>query len=360
MNIKENVSLASYTTFSVGGPARYFVVVNNLDELTEAIIFADKEKLSIFVLGEGSNILVSDNGFSGLVIKMRTRGVLFKDIDEGVVEVVAQSGENWDDVVLECVKRGFWGIENMSGIPGTVGAAVVGNIAAYGQAVSDTIHSVNVINTKDKNKSIKEIKASDIGLKYRYSDFQNSKLGSNIITSATFILSRSVTSKFEYKSAIRVATEIDLNTNNITDRRKIILETRKRVGSLFTGTGVGGARTAGSFFRNPEIPVELAKKIIASEESDISKKDILRQNIVHGGSSARVSAAHVLLASGFRRGQKWGEVRLHPKHILKVENLGGATAQDIYDVINIIIFTVEEKFGIKLEPEIRFVGDFKK
>jgi len=148
-----------------------------------------------------------------------------------------------------------------------------------------------------------------------------------------------------------------LEPDSLANRRKIILQTRRRAGSLLQDTTVG-PWTAGSFFKNPMVGEAEIRKIIDHEETNTTREMLLRQNVIHGGSRARVSAAHVLLAAGFHRGQTWDQVRLHPDHILKIENLGKAAASDIYKVVQLIISTVKEKLGIDLEPEVRFIGEF--
>lgn len=134
------------------------------------------------------------------------------------------------------------------------------------------------------------------------------------------------------------------------------MEARKRAGSLWDGKS--HAKTAGSFFRNPVVSEDLAELIMNAEEHGVSASDIKKQNEVHGGTTTRVSAAHVMLAAGFERGQTWGPVRLHPEHILKIENTGGASSQQIYDVAQEIITTTQEKLGVTLQPEVRFLGKF--
>ena len=356
MCIEEHVALAPYTTLAVGGPARYFVAVESIAELEEALSFARAHGLSTFVLGGGSNIVVSDHGFDGLVVKNEIGGMTFGET--GTVR--AGAGVEGDKLVSASVARGLWGIESMSGIPGTVGAAIVGNIAAYGQAVSDTLQSVEIVDAASGGAAIERRAVSSLGLRYRYSDFQNSTLESKVILAATFQLSTSTTSELKYESALRVARELELNVGTLSQRRAVILEARRRAGSLLAGSGSEQPHTAGSFFRNPVVSPELAERLIVQEEFGISGKGVLRQNLVHGGSASRVSAAHVLLAAGFARGQTWGRVRLHPQHILKVENLGGATAQDIYEVTHTIVATVEHSLGVTLEPEVRFIGTFSK
>ena len=135
------------------------------------------------------------------------------------------------------------------------------------------------------------------------------------------------------------------------------MEARRRAGSLLSDMSMG-PWTAGSFFKNPLVDESQVQMIVGHDESGVSRDQLLRQNVIHGGEKTRVSAAHVLLAAGFKRGQTWGRVRLHPDHILKIENTGGATAQEIHDAVQEIINTVHSRLGITLEPEVRFLGDF--
>jgi len=181
---------------------------------------------------------------------------------------------------------------------------------------------------------------------------------SKVILDATFELSPQSNSQLEYESALKVAAELNIKPDSMADRRKIIIETRRRADALYDENHQS-TWTAGSFFRNPLVSPDQVEAIIAHEEvPGKTKEQILRQNQIHGQDSARVSAAHVLLAAGFTRGQSWGKVRLDPEHILKVENMHGASAQEIYDVVQEIVSTVKQKLGINLEPEVRFLGEF--
>jgi UDP-N-acetylmuramate dehydrogenase len=166
-----------------------------------------------------------------------------------------------------------------------------------------------------------------------------------------------MTTELSYQKAIDVATEKKLDPANLQDRRRIIIEARKRAGSLWHPK-TDESRTAGSFFRNPFVNKEQLEKLLTFEEHGVSPEQIKKMNQVHGGDSTRVSAAHVLLAAGFSRGQSWGSVKLNDHNLLKVEALEGATAQNVYDVIREIQRTVRDSLHIKLEPEVRMLGDF--
>ena len=151
MEISENIILAPYTTFKIGGLARYFCIVKDQFDALQAYEFAQEKSLKTFVLGGGSNILVSDKGFNGLVLKVENKGIeIVKDTADGVLLKVA-SGENWDEVVKFAVKNNWWGIENLSHIPGSTGAIAVQNVGAYGQEASKVIESVTVFNKQAHN-----------------------------------------------------------------------------------------------------------------------------------------------------------------------------------------------------------------
>lgn len=349
MNIQNNVSLAKYTSLKVGGPAEQLIEIDDSTSLNEVLQAHSSEKITI--LGSGTNTLISDDGLPGLVVVNNTGNMEL--IDDVTIRV--DSGADWDELVLFSISHGLYGLEFMSGIPGTVGGAVVGNIAAYGQKVADSLNEIDVHDTAAR--TLQTINNSELSFSYRSSNLQESKNKTKVILSATFKLSKEPTSHLEYESALKVAAEMRVVPHSLEDRRKIIMETRKRAGSLLDASHQEHA-TAGSFFRNPLVNEEQVEKIVSFEEAGISKEKLLRQNILHSGDSTRVSAAHVLLAAGFKRGQAWGNVRLHPDHILKIENTGGAKAQDIYDVVELIVGSVKSKLGIELQPEVRFLGSF--
>ena len=347
MKQHKDVPLAPHTSLKVGGRAENLIELEKEDNLLEFLNKNLKEKL--WILGSGTNSLISDEGLSGLVVINNSGGIFFEDQN-----VTAQSGVNWDELVKFTISKDLYGMELMSGIPGGVGAAIVGNIAAYGQKIADSFVSARVFDL-NTNK-IKKLTHTDLKFDYRSSALAN-KNNHLVILEATFKLSKTPKTQLEYESALNVAKQLKIVPHNLKERRKIIMETRKRAGSLLASNNHHA--TAGSFFKNPLVNKTQVDSILSFEESSISKEQLLRQNKLHSGNSVRVSAAHVLLAAGFSRGQQWGNVRLHPDHILKIENTGKATAQEIYDVVQFITGTVRSRLKIKLEPEVRFLGSYK-
>lgn len=349
MQILKKASLKNYSSFHTGGEAETLVICENALELKEAVVSNGENNLS--VLGFGTNVLISDDGLEGTSIVCRGGGIEVME-----TALIAEAGVWWDDLVSVAQEQMLWGIELMSGIPSSIGGAVMGNIAAYGQQISDTLLWVEIIDTV--SHEINKIPASELEYGYRYCSLKSRP--NTIILRAAFELSKTSTQTLEYGSALRVADEFGYDLETLDGRRKIITEARRRAGSLYDPVANTNSYTAGSFFKNPVVPIEVARKVIAFDETGKPAEVLLRQNQIHGGDDHRVSAAHVLLAAGFSRGQAWGQVRLHPEHILKIENIGEATSQEIYDVAQNIIATVKTKLGVVLEPEVQFLGNFKK
>lgn len=347
MKLKQNEPLAPITSFNVGGPAERLITVEDSSEVEQATKDIDPTA-ALWFLGYGTNVLISDYGLPGTTILFRN-----KEIREEDGLLVADAGVWWDDLVLHAIERNLWGLELMSGIPGSVGAGVFINITAYGQAQADTLEWIDVIDVK--RHASQRLIAKDLKWDYKQSIFQEND--DYAIVRAAYRLSPRPTKELTYQRALDVANELNIAPDTLDSRRKIILEARKQAGSLFDYEHEY-AKSVGSFFRNPVATSGQAEAVMAFDETGKTREQITAMNQEHGGAEMRVSAAHVMLAAGFKRGQSWGAVRLHPQHVLKIENTGGATAQEIYNVAQEIMSTVENKLGIKLEPEARILGRF--
>jgi len=349
--MQQNVPLAPMTSLAVGGPAEQFYTCNSVESLQK--ILTETSDRQLWVLGYGANVLVSDAGLPGTTALVRGGNVTREDNT-----LIADAGIWWDHLVQYAITANLWGLEFMSAIPGGVGAAVVGNIAAYGQAVADSLAWVEVFDRTDGQ--VHRMQPDELGLSYRYSAFQTDAYKIYVILRAAFTLSPQPTKDLEYQSALDVAKASGIPLDTLMDRRRAILATREAAGSLWDyHSPETQMHTAGSFFRNPVVDDAAIERLAAFEENGRTADAVRKQNEIHGGVSKRASASHVLLAAGFQRGQTWGPVRLHPDHILKLENTGGATAQQIYDVAQEIVHTVKEKLGIDLVPEVRFLGKFE-
>lgn len=338
--------LASYTSLRVGGPAEKLVVVETRDEIIAALNEANEP---LWLLGYGCNVLVSDRGLPGTTILWRGGDITVEDY-----QIIADAGVWWDDVVQSAQEHNLWGLELLSQIPSSTGGAVFGNIAAYGGQVSDTLSWIELYNTETRETH--QYTADEFEFSYRKSSLQNQP--ELVILRAGFMLSASPVHELKYESALALAREKNFNPNDLRERREIVIETRRRAGSLYDPADPTSERTAGSFFKNPMVSFEQAKELAKFDESGKTLERILEQSKIHGGSTQRASAAHVLLAAGFRRGQRWNKVMLHPSHVLKVATLPDATAEEVFAVVEEIMSTVKEKLEIDLEPEVRFIGEF--
>lgn len=339
-----NEHLAPYTSLQVGGPAEKLVITESLDEMVKALSSCSDRP---FILGYGCNALISDDGLAGTTIVWRGGEI----VTDGT-SLIADAGAWWDDAVKTAIKNELWGLELTSEIPSSVGGAVYGNIAAYGQQVSSALAWVDVYDFSDH--TVKNLTKDNFKFDYRWSSLQDNP--NHIILRAGFELSRSPLGKLSYDSALAIAEELNLNPSDLNDCREIIIETRRRAGSIYHPWDKSSERTAGSFFKNPIVSTKQATELAKFDESGKTLERIQHQSQVHGGDSHRASAAHVLLAAGFQRGQTWDKVRLHKDHVLKIETIEGATATEVFEVVQEITKTVQEKLGITLEPEVKFLG----
>lgn len=348
MHTETSYPLAPLTSFKTGGMADTAIILDNVSQFDTARVAAGDTPF--WFLGFGSNSLISAAGLRGTTFILRSG-----DIRQEGELTIADAGVWWDNLVQYAIAKNLWGLESMSAIPGGVGAAVVGNIAAYGQAVADTLEWVELC---DSTTGVcRKALASELGLQYRKSELLQSNR-SLIVLRAAFRLAQAPTKDIEYESALVIARENNYDLNTLQGRRDTIIGARDIAGSLWDFRDDTASKTAGSFFRNPLVDAETAERIMSYDETGKSLELLKKMNKVHGGASSRVSAAHILLAAGFKRGQTWGSVRLHPQHVLKIENTGNATSQEIYAVSQEIIQTVKAKLDVTLEPEIRFLGDF--
>jgi len=346
MNVTHNAPLASLTSLAVGGSASELIAPTN----TEEIIEASKDSGRLWLLGYGTNSLISDGTLPGRTIRI-VNGTI---THQGRL-LIADAGVWWDDIVSYAIDKQLWGIECMSAIPGGVGGAVVGNIAAYGQAISDTLQWIEVLDTDDN--SIKTMNAAELEFSYRHSVLQNDSHRSLIVLRAAFELSDASTRDISYQRLVDAANKHEFSLKTLEGRREATIIARHQAGSLWDYRDkVHDSNNAGSFFRNPLVSQSQVESLIAHDESGTTAEQIKKMNQIHGGDSLRVSAAHVLLAAGYNRGQTWGSVRLHPDHVLKLETLPGSTATQVHEVVLEIVSTVKNKLDIELIPEPRLIG----
>lgn len=331
--------MAPLTTLKVGGPARFFVRAESESQVVDGFAYAAGNDLDVFVLGGGSNILVSDSGLNGLVIQIALKGTNFN----GSL-VTAQAGEDWDTLVASCVERDLAGIECLSGIPGFVGGTPVQNVGAYGQEVSETIVSVRCFDRP--SGEIVELDNVDCGFTYRTSIFNSTQRDRYVVLAVTYDLSANGTPKIVYK---------DLK-EYFGDRRPTLVETRetvlriRRAKSMVIDPADPNSRSAGSFFKNPIVEAAKFEKIAANS----SQEPVPR--FAAGDGKVKIPAAWLIEQAGFQKGYRLGNAGISTNHSLAIVNLGGASASEILALKEKIQDSVMRKFDILLQPEPVFVG----
>ncbi len=345
MRLRENVLLGPLTTFEVGGPARYFAEASSIEAVRESVAFAGKKDLPLFVLGGGSNLVVSDSGFPGLVLRIGIRGIERRSGTE-IFEVGA--GEEWDKFVACGVSQNCAGVECLSGIPGSVGGTPVQNVGAYGQEVAQVIDSVQVLDTRDNQ--IRELCNEACGFRYRTSIFNRSEQGRFIVLRVDFSLKEGGQPYINYADLKRYFAGRD-ESPTLAATREAVRQIRASKAMLIT-PGDEDCRSAGSFFKNP-VPS-------AAEYESLHKRAQERGLEIPSypalNAYRKVSAAWLVENSGFPKGYSRGAVGISRKHALAIVNRGGAKAADIIALKDEIQQRVKEAWGIQLEPEPVFVG----
>ncbi len=339
MEVRENVSWRELTTFKVGGTARYAVACSSFSDIEEALALARARDLPLVVLGEGSNVLPDDDDFEGVVIAIRSKGIEAKEKDSAV-HLTAEAGESWDALVTYATGKGWWGIENLAGIPGTVGAAPVQNIGAYGMEVASVIESVEAYDMQEKN--VVTLSPSEMAFGYRDSLFKHG--ARYIILRVTFILSATGTPHIGYADLKRAHDEgVDLSSP-----RAIAEAVRAIRAKKFPDLAVYG--TAGSFFKNPilspEAFAELAREYGAIPSFPQEK-------------GVKVPLAfildHVLGLKGYENGNAF----LFGNQPLVLVARRGVRAEEVEALARFIEEKVFERTRIRIEREVRNVSAIK-
>lgn len=352
-------TFAALTTIGVGGPVGRLLRSSRREELIGNVVGNDPD--STFVLGRGSNVVVSDAGWSGttLLIEGGTIGRRTA-ADGGSVEFAVDAGVEWDDFVRSTIEAGCTGVELLSGIPGRVGAAPVQNIAAYGQQVCDVIERVGTVDRP--TTTIGEIEADACGFEFRTSHFKEAWRGQKVITHVRFRLptvDASPPAAPTYGDLRRWFDAHDGDPSDLSDRRRAVLAVRAAKSMVLDGDDPM-TRSVGSFFLNPEVPVALADELIttfAAQGLDVQYLEG-RRVADPDATTRRIPAALVLRAAGFSPGDRWGPVQLSDRHVLAIVAHDGATADDVWQLSHLIRARVATETGVTLTPEARFVGAF--
>jgi UDP-N-acetylmuramate dehydrogenase len=347
LRIEEQIPLASLTTLGVGGPARYLLTADTAAAVAEALAFARERQLRLFVLGGGSNVVASDRGFDGVVLRPALTGITAEKTPQGTL-VTAGAGEAWDTVVRFAAERGLAGIECLSGIPGSTGATPIQNVGAYGQEVGQTIQSVEAVDRVSGQPVC--FAAVECGFGYRRSRFKTADAGRYVVTAVRFLLRPEGVPTLVYPE-LRQAVEQRPGPPAPRDGAAALLAVRETVLSLRRGKSMIVdpadlySRSAGSFFMNPVLDQGAAEAF-----RDLLRKRGLSAPLYPAEGGTKISAAWLVEHAGFPRGTRRGDVGVSGHHALALVNYGG-TAAELLSLAAGIREAVSSAFGIELEME---------
>jgi UDP-N-acetylmuramate dehydrogenase len=335
--IRENVSLRDYTTFKSGGSARYFVAPKTVAEITQAAQFATEVGLPLFVLGGGSNVLVPDTGFLGVVMQINLTGLNYEGQVDGSVRLIAASGELLDTVIVESLRLGYFGLENLSAIPGTIGATPVQNVGAYGVEVKDLISAVETYHLPTGTTKVFQNDACHFS--YRDSFFKTPSGREYVITAVHFKLSTIPNAHIGYR-------DLALHFNGIQptpqEVRKAVCEIRSKKFPDWTVVG-----TAGSFFKNPIISAAEGERLLR----------LYPELPVYpvSADTVKISLGYVLDKICQLKGYRQGSVSLYKEQALVLVQDGEATTKEILQFVELVTSAVYMKTQIVIEPEVQII-----
>jgi UDP-N-acetylmuramate dehydrogenase len=347
MEILHNVALAPLTTLGIGGPARYFVNVQTANDAREAVLWAREYGQPLFILGGGSNLVVSDEGWPGLVARIANAGIERRSSKDEIL-YDAGAGTSWDEFVERAVAEECAGIECLSGIPGTVGGTPVQNVGAYGQEVSETIRSVQALDLN--TLEFVSLGNKDCGFCYRGSRFNTADQGRYMILRVAFALHPGGAPCLRYAD-LKAHLGGHAAQPTLAQVRQAVLEIRRRK-AMVVEDAEPDSRSAGSFFKNPLITRAHCQRIMER----YAGTGLRVPSFEAGDGLVKIPAAWLVEHSGVCRGFQLGPVAVSRKHALALVNRGGATAADLLKLKNLVQAKVRDAFGIELEPEPVFVG----
>lgn len=354
LDVRENEPLKSHTTFKIGGPARYFATVRDVGQVRTVMAFAREKRAAVFILGGGSNILVSDRGFDGLVLHPSMEGIRVADEDPERVSLHVAAAEPWDSTVAYAVSHRWWGIENLSHIPGQSGAALVQNIGAYGQQLSDVLESAEVLELA--TGELRALRPGDAELGYRRSIFSTNRKGGFFILSISLRLSKRPQPNLQYRDVRAYFEECPVHSPSQAEIRQAIIAIRDRK-FPFPREERGG--NAGSFFKNPmltEAEYSALEARVSSRFGAASLSRLAEFRILSTSPSAiRIPAAFLISMCGLK-GCEMGGAKVNPSQPLVILNQGGATADDVMRLAGHIRRTLHRETGVVLGLEPELVG----
>jgi UDP-N-acetylmuramate dehydrogenase len=336
MQISQNFSLRPYTTFGIEAKARYFSTFTNDDELAE--LTTRHSSLHTFILGGGSNILLTKD-FEGLVLKNEVKGIEVVHEDPEYVYVKAGAGENWHQFVLYCLSHNWAGIENLSLIPGNVGASPIQNIGAYGVELDDVFLSLEAFHLSDKK--VHTFTKADCDFAYRDSIFKKKYKNEFAILSVTLQLKKHPVFHTSYGAINEELEKMGVKELSIKAISQAVINIRRS--KLPDPAEI---HNAGSFFKNPEVPIKKHEEL-RSKFPDLVSYPMSKMTV-------KLAAGWMIEQCGWK-GYRKGDAGVHAKQALVLVNYGNATGKEIFDLSEQILQSVNKKFGVMLEREVNII-----
>ena len=346
--IHNNISVRGYNTFAINAYAESFATFNSVENLGELLQsyqqIRNNHQNSILILGGGSNLLFTNN-FDGLILKNEIKGIKIVKEDEHHIYIQAGAGENWHQFVLYCIEHGWAGVENLSLIPGNVGASPMQNIGAYGVEIKDVFHSLEAYHIKDKRFVTFTLNDCEFG--YRESVFKKKFRNQFVISSVIYRLNRIPDYHISYGAIGQELEKMGVKDLSIRAISQAVINIRSS--KLPDPKLIGNA---GSFFKNPEIS-NSQFSTLNSQFPNIVGYDLPNGNV-------KLAAGWLIEQCGPAAGISWkgyrkGDAGCHEKQALVLVNYGNATGSEIYDLSEEILQSVKAKFGVLLEREVNIV-----
>lgn len=338
MQLAQNISLQSYNTFGINVVAKYFATFTTVDELQALLTDTQAKDKQRLILGGGSNILFTNN-FDGIVLKNELKGIELVQEDADFFYVKAQAGEHWHSFVLYCIAHNYAGVENLSLIPGNVGASPMQNIGAYGVEIKDVFAELEAYHINDN--SIVTFSLADCAFGYRESVFKRKYKEQFVILNVTYKLRRKPLLNTAYGAIEQELAKMNVTEPTIQAISQAVINIRSS--KLPNPKEIGNA---GSFFKNPAIPNE--------QFTTLQKQFPAIVGYPFNEQETKLAAGWLIEQCGWK-GFRKGDAGCHAKQALVLVNYGNATGQEVYDLSSMIVKSVQEKFGVQLEREVNIV-----
>jgi len=354
LSVLDDVPLAPLTTLELGGSARHLVEAADDDTVVEALRWGEARGLPALILGGGSNVVIADRGWDGLVVRVATRGRHFaasSATSDGTVALTAAAGEPWDDVVADTVARDLAGLECLSGIPGLVGATPIQNVGAYGQEVADTIRSVTVVERASQRTL--ELAPAACAFAYRDSAFKHDP-DRFVVLAVTFALRPGGAPTLRYGELAETLAGGAPPT--LAQVRAAVLALRRKK-SMVIVDGDPNRRSVGSFFTNPIVAEAEADAVAARAVAlgAIARPDEMPRWPA-GDGAVKLSAGWLIERAGIRKGQRRGAVGVSTAHALALVHLGGGSTAGLLELAREVRDAVHGRFAMTLLPEPTMIG----